>query len=86
MQYFLTKLGRLLLDAETTKNFRPHLTSFEQDYITARHSVKKHIQRFREGKQLTENNDNQREAEEVKEHNQNMAKGDYLNLLENLLD
>ena len=83
---FLDQLGKLLSDAETTKNFRPHLTSFKRNYITARRSVKKRIQRSREGNQLTENNDNQGEAEEVEEHNQNMAEEDYPNLFENLFD
>ena len=47
-------------------NFCPHLTSFKQNYITARRSVKKRIlQRSGEGNQLTENNDNQGETEEV---------------------
>ena len=54
---FLDQLGKLLSDAETIKNFRPHLTSFKRNYITARRSVKKRIQRSREGNQLTGNND-----------------------------
>ena len=50
-------------------------------------SVNKRIlQRSGEGNQLTENNDNQGEAKEVEEHNQNMAKEDYPNLLKNLFD
>ena len=68
-------------------NFCPHLTSFKQNYITARRSVKKRIlQRSGEGNQLTENNDNQGETEEVEQHNQNMTKEDYPNLFENLFD
>ena len=55
-------------------------------HITDRRSVKKRIQRSREGNQLTENNDNQGEAKEVEEHNQNMAEEDYPNLFENLFD
>ena len=43
-------------------------------------SVKKRIlQRSGEGNQLTENNDNQRGAEEVEEHNQDMDKEDCPN-------
>ena len=43
-------------------------------------SVKKRIlQRSEEGNQLTENNDNQGESEEVEEHNQDMAKEDCPN-------
>ena len=50
-------------------------------------SVKKSIlQHSGDGNQLTENNGNQEEAEEVEEHNQNMAKEDYSNLFENLFD
>ena len=50
-------------------------------------SVKKHIlQRSGEGNQLTENNNNQEEGEEVEEYNQNMAKKDHPNLFENLFD
>ena len=50
-------------------------------------SVKKHIlQRSGEGNQLTENNNNQEEGEEVEEYNQTMAKKDHPNLLENLFD
>ena len=79
---FLDQLWKLLSDAEITKNFHPHLTSFKRNYITARRSVKKRIQRSREGNQLTENNDNQGEAEEVEEHNQKMAEEDYPNLFD----
>ena len=76
----------MLLDSKTTKNFCPHLTSFRQNCITACRSVKKRIQRSREGNKLTENNGNQEEAKEVEEHNQNMAEEDYPNLLKNLRD
>ena len=44
------------------------------------------LQHSGDGNQLTENNGNQEEAEEVEEHNQNMAKEDYSNLFENLFD
>ena len=44
------------------------------------------LQHSGDGNQLTENNGNQEEAEEVEEHNQNMAKEDNSNLLENLFD
>ena len=82
---FLDQFGKLLSDAETTKHFRPYLTSFNQNYITVRRSVKKRIQRSREANQLTDNNGKQGEADEV-EHNQNMAEDDYPNLFEDLLD
>ena len=50
-------------------------------------SVKSRIlKRSGEGNQLTENNDNQGEAEEVEEYNQNMAKEDYPNLFESFFD
>ena len=74
------------MDSKTTKNFCPHLTSFRQNCITARRSVKKRIQRSPQGNDLTENNDNQGEAKEVEEHNQNMAEEDYPNLFKNLRD
>ena len=71
---FLDQLGKFLSDAKTTKNFRLHQTSFKRNYITARRSVKKYLlQRSGEGNQLTENSDNQGEAEKVEKHNQNMA-------------
>ena len=47
---------------------------------------KRILNRSRKRKQLTENNGNQGEAEEVEEHNQNIAKEDYPNLFENLFD
>ena len=51
---FLDQQGKLLSDAETTNNFRTHLTSFKRNYITDRRSVKKLIlQGFGEGNQLT---------------------------------
>ena len=50
------------------------------------HCKETHTITFWRGSQLTENNDNQGEAEEVEEHNQNMAKVDYPNLFENLFD
>ena len=51
---FLDQLGKLLSDAETTNNFRTHLTDFKRNYITDRRSVKKCIlERFGEGNQLT---------------------------------
>ena len=51
---FLDQQGKLLSDAETTNNFRTHLTSFKRNYITDRRSVKKPIlQGFGEGNQLT---------------------------------
>ena len=50
-------------------------------------SVKNRIlKRSGDGNQLTENNDNQGEAEEVEEYNQNMAKEDYPNLFESFFD
>ena len=51
---FLDQQGKLLSDAETTNNFRTHLTSFKRNYITDRRSVKKLIlQGFGEENQLT---------------------------------
>lgn len=84
---FLDQQGKLLSDAETTNIFRTHLTSFKRNYIISRRRVKKRIlQRFEEGNQLTENSDNQGEAEDVEEHNQNITKEDYPNLFENFFD
>ena len=51
---FLDQQGKLLSDAETTNNFRTHLTSFKRNYITDRRSVKNLIlQGFGEENQLT---------------------------------
>ena len=84
---FLDQLGKFLSDAKTKKKFRLHQTSFKRNYITARHTVKNRLlQCSGEGNQLKENNDNQGEAEEVEEHNQNMAKEDCPNLFENLFN
>ena len=81
---FLDLLGKLLSDAETIKRFRPHATSFKQNYFTVRRSVKKLIQRSREGNQLTENNDKQEESEDVEELNENIPEEEYPTICENL--
>ena len=81
MQYFVNnKLQNYKKKNKLQKKFSPRLTSFKRNYITARRSVKKEIKRSREGNHSTENNDDQGEAEEVEEHNQNMADEDYPNL------
>ena len=66
VSFYKKKIKLKLQKKRNYINFRPHLSSFKRNYITARRSVKKRIpQRSGEENQLTENNDNQGETEEV---------------------
>lgn len=41
---FIDELGKLLVNAETSTRFIPHLTKFKQSYITSRRTVKRRIE------------------------------------------
>ena len=75
---FLDQLGKLLSGAATTTTFHPFLNNFKRNYITARHSLKRRIQRSKER--------NKESNEDKVQEEEDLPKEDLPNLFDNLFN